>query len=866
MPQPAAWKVIKLYLEMGLNLHPIYEYDDEVNTWIQKKKPVGSEKKGTNWGRFEKQQQSTEDLVMLMDEHDTNGVAAICGRSSGNLEVADIDNKFKAGCETPIFQSIQGLYPELWDRLRIHKTTSGGYHILWRIDGHIPPAGKAIAKRLATELELAEFPKRKEYAFIEMRGQGNLATLPPTDGYSVTKDNPIPTITWEERCAIVAIFESYNEVLTVEKAPYKPPVNVYNNYSVNPFDDYNENPSSGTLLDEEGWVVLTGASNNKITYYTKPQSKSKGIHGYYNHEKKVYAIFSTDTHLFSEKAQRPSSLLSKIKGFRNGRELYQYLIDKGYGKMSAQQEAKIIDNVRKKNTPIPKNISTEAIAAITEAREVFAEAFPHGIFWEQGEKGYSINLERMFRVIAGLGFMQSEENLSLVRVAGNIVSKVSENFFYNTVKQYIAIEDEKEYFDVHDAYERQVKQYGKYIISRLPNFDESLLFKSTKTTAYKFFKNGWLTITATSTTLTPYEQFPEGKYIWSHDYINRDWTGLPLADLKKSLYYQFLELSVGVDARLMQIIGYYAHDFKDPTNVYAILITEDCDDPKKGGGTGKSTFTRLLSLTTTFQEIPGALTQMDDKLFQSWRGQRIFSISDIPKDFEFTFFKPIVEGNVEIKKLYKNIVNVPSTHTPKIIFTTQFSLDSNDGGLDRRIIFLEYKPFFKHAGGIKKYFGKMFPDQNGNAGDWTAKDFLEYDNMIIYSIQEWLAVGELSNIELSEGGWLKQFKQMHGASTMSFIEEHFERWVAAGEVGNSTFNEQLAAFYHEEGIDKKYQKSPQKLNDAIAMYAHHAGYDYEFKNVKVLLERGRRFTPKGGVARTTFVQQPNFTPIEKLPF
>lgn len=864
MPEGQVWKQVEEWLDLGFNVHPVYDKGPKLKT------PVGSIRNGTNWGAFKDNRMLPQDLYLLMDESETNGLCVMTGTPSGGLEVADIDNKYKPGVEAFIFKSIESLFPELWAKIRIHKTTSGGFHLLWRISGHPVPKGRGIASRVATENELRVRPDRKEYCFIEMRGEGNLATLPPTAGYSVYKMNSIPALTWEERCAIIAIFESYNEVIKVEEPKYKPPANTYNNYSINPFDDFNANDEAEGLLVKEGWSVNDRASNNKIQYYTKPGSKSNSIHAYFNREKRVYAVFSTDTNLYSEKAQRPAGILGKINNW-SGKELYQHLIGKGYGKMTHAQERRVVENVKKgKVKTIPQNLSKDAREEVVAARDEFAQAFPFGIFWEPGDKGgWAINLERIQRVSYDMGFRQSEQNLSVVQLQHPVIRKVSVNEYYDTLKSYIAIEDEQEYADIHSAYEKCLKTYGAYIIGRMKLLDEELLLKSTKSVGFKFFKNGWLEIGADYTILHPYDKLPKDKYFWSHSYLNREYREISQDQVEQSLYYQFIDETTGYSERVKQIIGYFVHDFKDPTDVYALLLTEDCDDPKKGGGTGKSTFTRLLSYATTFQEIPGENAQLNSKLYQSWKGQKVVTISDIPEDFEFTHFKSIVEGNILLKKLYKDEIEVRSTHTPKLIFTTNYSIASRDGGLDRRVIIQEYGDRIKRAGGIKKRFGKMFPDQNGNPGGWVEEDFLAYDNIIVSSIQAWLGVGELDNVPLSSGGWAKQFKQTFSDNVLCFLDEYFESWVSGvGEITNDKFQEDYNKYCTNEGIEKRFQTSRSKMHEAIEKYSEHKGYRYEHKEIRVHYERGRKFIKINNVGElpTTPVQIAPPLPSNELPF
>ncbi len=62
-------------------------------------------------------------------------------------------------------------------------------------------------------------------------------------------------------------------------------------------------------------------------------------------------------------------------------------------------------------------------------------------------------------------------------------------------------------------------------------------------------------------------------------------------------------------------------------------------------------------------------------------------------------------------------------------------------------------------------------------------------------MQSWLSVGELTNVELSSGGWAKQFRQAFSDNVLSFLDEYFESWIFnGGEITNDRFQEDYNKF------------------------------------------------------------------------
>ena len=150
---------------------------------------------------------------------------------------------------------------------------------------------------------------------------------------------------------------------------------------------------------------------------------------------------------------------------------------------------------------------------------------------------------------------------------------------------------------------------------------------------------------------------------------------------------------------------------------------------------------------------------------QAWNFERVVALHDIPKRFNFGFLKELSTGSGTLKKLFHDERIIDPADMPKLAFSTNYSYEVTDGGLRRRILPLEFTSIlFTRCGGVDAHFGKLFPY------DWSTEDWQQYDNWIIYAIQQFLLVaGKLKAPPLTEGGWLKQFDQSHMPLTRTFI-------------------------------------------------------------------------------------------------
>ena len=96
-----------------------------------------------------------------------DALCIICGEVSGNLLLIDFDQQGK------VFEDFKAqIPPELFDRLVVESSQSGGRHILIRTESSI---GKS--QKLAADAN--------GHVLIETRGEGGLFLCAPTPGYEL---------------------------------------------------------------------------------------------------------------------------------------------------------------------------------------------------------------------------------------------------------------------------------------------------------------------------------------------------------------------------------------------------------------------------------------------------------------------------------------------------------------------------------------------------------------------------------------------------------------------------------------------------------------------------------------------------------
>lgn len=156
--------------------------------------PVAQDKKPkVAWKEYQKRLPSIQECESW-DSIKSDGIAVVCGRISGNLEVIDIDNKFEMAEQIyeDITRKITAQRIDLLDKLVFEKSKNNGYHIIYRcnkIEGN---------QKLAIYEDLNSGEKA---TVIETRGEGGYCIIYPSPGYQQLQKNilKVEEITEEER-------------------------------------------------------------------------------------------------------------------------------------------------------------------------------------------------------------------------------------------------------------------------------------------------------------------------------------------------------------------------------------------------------------------------------------------------------------------------------------------------------------------------------------------------------------------------------------------------------------------------------------------------------------------------------------------
>ena len=280
------------------------------------------------WKPYQSQRIKEDEVETLFSGGNVKGLAIICGAISGGLEVIDVDTKHDT--TGSLWEELRALIednlPELYNRLVIAQTKSGGYHIYYRCSS------------IAGNLKLST--KQNKEVLIETRGEGGYVIAPTTPGYTYIQGEPgnIPTITTEDREVLFSIAKSFNELEEIKPKVNTPASSTYPPTGLSPFEDYNQRGDIVALLESKGWKVVT--QRGQRINLLRPGSTDSKTSGNYHAGLRVLRVFSSSTEFNPDKGYSPAQVFSLLECNGDNKLTYRRLLELGYGEPYKGEEVR----------------------------------------------------------------------------------------------------------------------------------------------------------------------------------------------------------------------------------------------------------------------------------------------------------------------------------------------------------------------------------------------------------------------------------------------------------------------------------------------------------------------------------------------
>ncbi len=298
------------------------------------------------------------------------------------------------------------------------------------------------------------------------------------------------------------------------------------------------------------------------------------------------------------------------------------------------------------------------------------------------------------------------------------------------------------------------------VLEFLPRVDFNWL-RATRDSAFYPYKNGVVKVIKDKITVMPYEEL-EGKFIWDSKIIDRDFN---LTEPSNSDWADFVYKASGatedLNGHFNNALGYVLHGYKDPTNAFLTVFGESVEDSNLGGGAGKG-----LTCTAISKIVPTAFKDMKQYSTSdafSWSSvstdTAVFILSDLKKNFKHSALYNMVTDGFEVNKKNKPVEVFDFEDSPKIIATTNFSLNTESNHGNRRLRLVEFGDHWNAQNTPVQYYGKMF------FHEWSEEEWKFFDSYMMLAVAKYLREG-FPQIDESETSRRKRILEAYGAADL----------------------------------------------------------------------------------------------------
>ena len=370
------------------------------------------------------------------------------------------------------------------------------------------------------------------------------------------------------------------------------------------------------------------------------------------------------------------------------------------------------------------------------------------------------------QLLLRLGFRRYDvgESFIIVRVQDNIIEQIFLHRLRRFIVSYFQSLDEQILEDMSCdkdvLIEKLFRTLGTVtteekmalLVEKDLDANEIKIVQDTATTAYYFYKNGFVEVTKEGAKLRPYRELPG--HVWKDQIIQRDFVKMPWQEWETGMYYEFCNNisnnHLKPDGKrndperfksFLTITGYCLHRFFDTKLKMPIFLdarmTEDPD-----GRSGKSLHCKAMrTLMNADPENGKQCVIIDGKQFDPENrfkyedlhvSTRLVVFDDVRRGLPIElFFNSIVDGFMREQKGEKFKTRIWC----KPIVTLNYTLRIRGGSAKDRVVEFEFADYYSNTRTPASVHGCWF------FRDWDAQEWARFDNFMMNCITDYLQAG-----------------------------------------------------------------------------------------------------------------------------
>ncbi len=390
-------------------------------------------------------------------------------------------------------------------------------------------------------------------------------------------------------------------------------------------------------------------------------------------------------------------------------------------------------------------------------------------FWYMENDKTKISKQTFKRFLEENGFckLQLERGYILLKVSKNIVREVEIFNIKDFVIDYLKQLDEEHFKEtprikIIDAVIKGAPQHFVQTFLEFLETRELEFMRDTKEKGFLFFSNCFVEITSVKVFLKRYEEL-EG-FIWDRQVINKRL----VLDRRESEFERFIKnICKNDEQRILSLrsaIGYLLHNYKDSTNAKAVIFLDEKLSDGAYGRSGKGLVAQAIGKLRKTIRLDGRNFNFSKSFsFQSVTlDTAIIEFNDVTKKFNFDKLFSIITDDITVEKKNQNEIIIPFHQSPKIIISTNYTIEgSDDSTLDRQFV-IEFSDHYNKTHRPIDEFGHRFFDE------WSNEEWNSFLNYMIGCLQLYLNKGliQCKHINLEK-------KKMIDSTCEEFVE-YFE--------------------------------------------------------------------------------------------
>ncbi len=393
------------------------------------------------------------------------------------------------------------------------------------------------------------------------------------------------------------------------------------------------------------------------------------------------------------------------------------------------------------------------LGTVYHIAEKFGWQKPFVKFWYIENDKTKISKQNFKRFLEENGFckLQLERGYILLKVSKNIVREVEifniKDFVIDNLKRL----DEENFKEtprikVIDAVIKGAPQHFVQTFLEFLETRELEFLRDTKEKGFLFFSNCFVEITSDKVSVKRYEEL-DG-FIWDKQVINKRFSferkepefGIFIKNICKNNEQRILSLR--------SAIGYLLHNYKDSTNAKAVIFLDEKLSDGAYGRSGKGLVAQAIGKLRKTIRLDGRNFNFSKSFsFQSVTlDTAIIEFNDVTKKFNFDKLFSIITDDITVEKKNQNEIIIPFHQSPKIIISTNYTIEgSDDSTLDRQFV-IEFSDHYNKSHRPIDEFGHRFYDE------WSNEEWNCFLNYMIGCLQLYLSKGliQCSHINLEK--------------------------------------------------------------------------------------------------------------------